>query len=351
MLGRHVEAEVARVAALSATNRSSTFTFGVGINVRGGSAPAATAADGLATEWVFASREDGDLSDTQAVERLFARVKPTHVLHLAARLQSLNEMTARPVDFWMGNVTVNNNVLAAAYAQQRRAPGAQPVRVISVLSTVMFPRDAIFPVDAAQSETGALHPAGEAYALSKRALAALSRWYNMQHGTDFLTVLPGNFFGAHGDFGAATAPLVNALIAKAVSAAAAAAASPNSLPPPLRVMGTGRPLRQLMHAADFARALLWSLEHLPAATSAAPGAPLIIAGPEHSICDIAHMVANAVGYAGGLQFDTDAVDGPLRRTADDAVFRALAPDFAFKPLEEGISTTVSWYRENEAVRN
>ena len=349
MLGRHVAAEVARVAAMSGGG-SVTFTFGVGLDARGGPSPAASAADGIPTEWVFATRADGDLSDAAAVERLFVRVQPTHVLHLAARLQSLNEMTARPVDFWTGNVTLNNNVLAAAHAQQLRAPGGgRPVRVVSVLSTVMFPRDATFPVDAAQAEAGALHPAGEAYALSKRALAALSRWYNAQHGTDFLTVLPGNFFGAHGDFGVATAPLVNALIAKAVAAATVAAANPAVPPPPLRVMGTGRPLRQLMHAADLARALLWALEHLPAAAPTAPAAPLIVAGPEHSIADIAHMVAHAAGFAGGLQFDTDAVDGPLRRTADDAAFRALAPAFAFTPLEEGIRTTVAWFREH-AVR-
>jgi len=205
----------------------------------------------------------------------------------------------------------------------------------------MFPRDATFPVDAAQAEAGTLHPAGEAYALAKRALAALSRWAHTQHGDDFLTVLPGNFFGAHGDFGAATAPLVNALIAKAC---AAAAAGPGAAAP-LHVMGTGKPLRQLMHAPDLARVLLWALDHYASPAAGAPAAPpLVVAGPEHAIRDVAQMVADAAGFRGALTFDTDAVDGPLRRTADTGAFEALCPDFAFTPLARGIRDTVAWYR-------
>ena len=103
-----------------------------------------------------------------------------------------------------------------------------------------------------------------------------------------------------------------------------------------------------MHAADLARILLWALEHGPTARgpAAAPTAPLVVAGPEHSIRDIAEMVAAAAGFAGELAFDTAAVDGPLRRTADASVFEALCPDFAYTPLAEGIAETVAWYRSS-----
>jgi GDP-L-fucose synthase len=343
MLGRAVEAEVVRLAGGRTARGGAPLTHGCGLAARGG-APA-PGDDGTATEWVFTRRTDGDLADAVAVEALFRRHQPTHVLHLAARLQSLNEMTARPVEFWLDNVAVNNNVLAAAH---KFRGWCGPIRVVSVLSTVMFPRDAAYPVGPAAAEEGTLHPAGEAYGLAKRALAALSRWYAAQHGDDFVTVLPGNFFGAHGDFGASTAPLVNALIAKATAAAAVAGAGaeagaggPAASPPPppvLHVMGTGKPLRQLMHARDLARALLWALEHY------AGGPPLIVAGPEHSIREVAEMVASATGFAGELTFDTGAVDGPLRRTADASAFAAACPDFAFTPLADGIKETAEWYR-------
>lgn len=342
MLGRHVCAEVERLAGGKTSSRSTSdrafpLTVGSGMLPDGTLVSEASHAeqdDVMQTEWIFVSRKDADLNDIAAVERLFKRYQPTHVLHLAAHLQSLNEMTARPVDFWLGNVTVNNNVLSTAHKFQS---WCGPIRVISVLSTVMFPRDATFPVDAAQAEAGTLHPAGEAYALAKRSLAALSRWYNQQYGDTFLTVLPGNFFGAHGDWSPATAPLVNALITKAVTAAASGA-------PTLSVMGTGRPLRQLMHARDLARILLWALDHFsPAPCSRS--VPLVVAGPEHSIQEIAQMVCKATGFQGSLAFDTHAVDGPLRRTADTTVFESLCPGFAFTPLAESIGLAVDWYRE------
>jgi CDP-6-deoxy-D-xylo-4-hexulose-3-dehydrase len=343
MLGRHVCAEVERLAAGKVSARSTSdrmfpLTNGSGVLPNGELATEASHTefgDGVQTEWIFASRKDADLNDLAAVERLFKRFQPTHVLHLAAHLQSLNEMTARPVDFWLGNVTVNNNVLSTAHKFQS---WCGPIRVISVLSTVMFPRDATFPVDAAQAESGTLHPAGEAYALAKRSLAALSRWYNQQYGDNFLTILPGNFFGAHGDWSPATAPLVNALITKAVTAAMNGT-------PTISVMGTGRPLRQLMHARDLARILLWALDHFTPPPSSR-SAPLVVAGPEHSIREIAEMVCEAVGFQGSLAFDTQAVDGPLRRTADTSVFESLCPRFAFTPLPESIRLAVDWYRQH-----
>ena len=147
-------------------------------------------------------------------------------------------------------------------------------------------------------------------------------------------MLPGNFFGEHGDFEAGTAPLVNALIAKAVDASNASSV--------LSVMGSGEPLRQIMYAGDLARILLWALEYYhpdPDAPS-----PLIVAGPEHSIRDIATMVSSAIGFKGDVFFDRNVPDGPLRRTADTNHFEKLCPDFAYTPLDASIRAAAAWYR-------
>jgi CDP-6-deoxy-D-xylo-4-hexulose-3-dehydrase len=334
MLGHHVTTEVSR-HLVSKREGDVNITLGHCCSPTGGYLDSSHAEnDEISTEWVFASRKDGDLSDLRSVEDLFRRCQPTHVLHLAAKLKSLKEMTQRPVDFWMGNVDINNNVLHTAH---KFRTWCGPIRVVSVLSTVMFPRDAVFPINAEQSESGSLHPAGEAYALSKRALAALSRFYRTQHGEDFVTVLPGNFFGEHGDFEAGTAPLVNALIAKAVGASNSSSV--------LSVMGSGEPLRQIMYAGDLARILLWALEYYR--PSADIPTPLIVAGPEHSIRDIAKMVSSAVGFNGDIFFDKDIADGPLRRTADTSQFEKLCPDFTYSHLDASIRSTASWYRSHQ----
>ena len=282
-------------------------------------------------KFIFLTRADGDLRDPAAVAQLFKRHQPTHVVHCAGRLASIGTMSAHPVDFWADTCAINNNVLQAAHHFQA---WVGPIRVVSVLSTVMFPANAQFPVGASDAELydGALHEAAEGYAFAKRALAKQTAWYRKQHGDKFTCVLPGNFFGAHGDFNPQTAPLANALIARAVAAADGGATDP------LQVLGTGRPLRQLMWAADLARALIWAAFHYDEAE------PLIIAGDEVSVADLAQHVCAAAGFAGGLKFQADSVDGPLRRTANADKFAALCPGFKATPLAEALKATVDWHR-------
>ena len=283
------------------------------------------------SKWVFSSKEDGDLRSIDEVRNLFKKYTPTQVLHCAARLQSIAEMTNRPVDFWLDNVSVNNNILQVAHESKKRTG---PVKVVSVLSTVMFPKDATFPVTADQLHTGPPPLASESYALAKRALDNLTKWYRAQHKANFVTVLPGNFYGAYGDFNPKTAPLVNALIAKAE---AAKMAGDSNLP----VMGTGKPERQVMWAGDLARILLWALDNLD------QNDPLIVAGPEVSIAEIATVVCDVCGFQGKPSFDVAGPDGPLKRTADTSVFDSLCPEFKMVSLKEGIEKTVTWYRDHQ----
>ena len=93
-----------------------------------------------------------------------------------------------------------------------------------------------------------------------------------------------------------------------------------------------------MHAADLARACAWALFHYDA------GEPLIVAGEEVSVRHLADLVCQATGLTGWLAFDGEAVDGPLRRTADTK-FAAMWPGFAFQPLLQGNKDTVAWYEK------
>jgi GDP-L-fucose synthase len=343
MLGRHVQAELEKFVvedescAINVTFPRRLLTYDVSMDIVAGTGRESRRAgvgrensfDGKTVEWIFTTRIDADLRNTCDVENLFKRFQPTHVLHLAGSLQALQEMTSRPVDFWINNVTMNNNVLSAAHKFQE---WSGPIKLVSVLSTVMFPKDASYPVDASQALSGALHPAGEGYGLSKRALAHLSRWYREQHGMSYSTVLPGNVFGAYGDFNPSTAPLVNALVAKAQAVRAGNSQC-------LNVMGSGEPLRQIMHASDLARIMIWAAFNLD------QDVPLLVAGNEVSIKEIARMVSEATGIQSvTITFDAKQADGPFKRTADVKEFRRLCPTFVFKPLSDSLAETVDWYR-------
>jgi GDP-L-fucose synthase len=276
--------------------------------------------------WVFVTSSDGDLRDPTVVDALFAQHRPTHVLHCAARLSSVADMTARPVDFWMDNVQINNNVLKAAY-------GAH-AKVTSVLSTVMLSKDAQYPVTGTAADIfgGQLHEASQSYGFAKRALAHLSQWYRKQHGCQFSCILPSNIFGPYGKFETRAAPLLNALIAKAARARSAGV--------PMTVMGTGAPLRQMLYARDLARILVWAVDHFD------DDLPLIVAGQEVAVRDLAGMAMAAVGgNTTGLEFDTSCPDGPLRRTADTSRFEGLYSSYKPTALHKAIEETAAWYLE------
>lgn len=54
--------------------------------------------------WIFLSSSDTDLSDDAAVDALFDRVAPTHVVHLAAHVGGLFANMAGNLDFFCKNM-------------------------------------------------------------------------------------------------------------------------------------------------------------------------------------------------------------------------------------------------------
>jgi CDP-6-deoxy-D-xylo-4-hexulose-3-dehydrase len=320
MLGRYIQDVV--LEQFSKENLTPTITSSTPLKVKTKD-----------SEWVFVTRRDGDLRKVEDVNNIFKRFQPTRIIHCAAHLASIQEMSAKPVDFWMNNVRINNNILEAAFEFQT---WNGPIKVVSILSTVMFPENAQVPIDASLIYDGPPHSAPESYAYAKRSLAQLIHWYRKQHDCDFVSILPGNFFGAYGDFNQNTAPLVNALIAKVESQ------REHNLSTPLIMMGTGTPLRQIMFAYDLAQIVIWALEYYN------EDDPLIVAGEEISISQIAQLVCEQTGFRGCLQFDKNIKnDGPLRRTADTSYFKRLYPSFKTTPLPIGIKKTIEWYRSNK----
>ena len=54
--------------------------------------------------WVFLSSKDGDLRDRKATEAIFERVRPTHVIHLAAMVGGLFANMSKKVEFYRENM-------------------------------------------------------------------------------------------------------------------------------------------------------------------------------------------------------------------------------------------------------
>jgi GDP-L-fucose synthase len=74
------------------------------------------------------------------------------------------------------------------------------VRLVSCLSTCIFPDCAPLPMNESIIMDGPPHFSNREYAYAKRMVLMLGDLYNEQYGTNFATVVPCNVFGKHDNF-------------------------------------------------------------------------------------------------------------------------------------------------------
>lgn len=267
--------------------------------------------------WHFVCSQDGDLRSPLQTELLFARVRPTHVVHLAARVGGLFANLADNVGHLVDNLRINTNVLEAC-----RNHGVH--KTVTCLSSCVFPADAELPLAAGGLHAGPPHASNEGYAYAKRAAEVLSRRLAEATGKAYVCVIPVNMYGPHDNFDRDTSHVVPALVRKACEDAV------------LRVRGTGAARRQFLFSRDAARLVLWALEHYEDAAT-----PLMLAPPpgdEVSIRTLATTVQLLAGCA-AVEFDGDpGADGQALKTASCDL-----PDFEYTGLREGLEQTIAWY--------
>jgi GDP-L-fucose synthase len=87
------------------------------------------------------------------------------------------------------------------------------------------------------------------------------------------------------------------------------------------VWGTGRPRRELLYSDDMAEACLFLLR-LPDTEFAKLVAPATLplvnigTGVDHTIAELAKLVAEVVGFRGALRFDPSRPDGTPQKLLD-----------------------------------
>ena len=197
-------------------------------------------------EWVFLSSKDGDLRKYEDTAKIFEKYKPTHCLHLAAYVGGLFRNLKYKSEFFDYNMLINMNVL-------RCCKEFKLVKVVSCLSTCIFPDKTKYPINERMIHDGAPHPSNEGYAYAKRMLDVQSRMYRSQFDQKFVTIIPTNIYGKHDNFNLEDAHVVPALINKFYLASKT---GENVI-----VKGTGRPLRQFIYANDLANLIIWVVDN------------------------------------------------------------------------------------------
>jgi len=281
------------------------------------------------TNLLVRSHGELDLTDRTATFDFVLQSRPQVIIDAAARVGGIMANNTYPADFLSQNLQIQVNLLDAAVA-------ARVPRLLFLGSSCIYPKFAQQPIEESALLTGALEPTNDAYAIAKIAGILQVQAVRRQYGLSWISAMPTNLYGPGDNFSGSDSHLVPALIRRYEEAKASGA-------PEVTNWGTGTPQRELLHVDDLASACLYLLEHFDG-----PGHINVGTGIDHTISEIADMVAEAVGYAGETLWDPTKPDGTPRKLLDVSLLREAGwqPRIA---LRDGIDATVAWYRANVGV--
>jgi len=279
-------------------------------------------------KWIFLSSKDGNLLSETETEAIFEKYQPTHVIHLAALVGGLFANMSANCDFFRNNMKMNDNILSCSHKHKVE-------KVVSCLSTCIFPDKTTYPIDETMVHNGPPHNSNFGYSYAKRMIDVQNRAYNEQHGCQFTSIIPCNVFGPHDNFNIQQGHVIPGLINKAYQA------KKNGTP--FEIWGTGAPLRQFIYSLDLAKLTVWVLREYQEID------PIILAtdeADEVSIKDVAMMVLEASDFKGEVKFLTDKADGQFKKTASNSKLRKYLSEFKFVPIKQAIQETVEWFDKN-----
>jgi GDP-L-fucose synthase len=264
---------------------------------------------------ILRTRRELDLTNQAAVERFFSETRPEYVFLAAARVGGILANSSLPADFIFANLSIQTNVIHECYRSSVK-------RLLFLGSSCIYPRDAAQPLKEESLLTGPLELTNRPYAVAKIAGIEMCWAYNRQHGTRFLAAMPTNLYGLGDNYDLQSSHLVPALIRKMHEAKVAKADR-------VVVWGTGTPRRELLYSEDAADACVFLMSlpdgEIDAMLSSEKTPPLLNVGcgVDHTVAEIATLVADVVNYSGSIVFDPAKPDGTPRKLMDTSRLTAL----------------------------
>ena len=269
-----------------------------------------------------------DLENSHQTADFVASIKPSLIVDAAAKVGGIGANNSYPVEFLADNLRIQGNLMSAAHK-------AGVPNFVFLGSSCIYPRDCAQPIKEEYLMTGPLEETNSAYAIAKIAGIELINSYRKEYGTQWISLMPTNLYGPRDNFDLNASHVLPAFIRRFVEAAESGADS-------VTLWGSGTPLREFLHVDDLAEAVVVASEKYDSSLHLNIGS-----GEDLSIKELASTVARAAGFTGQIQWDSSKPDGTPRKVLDVSRIKALG----WKPtitLEEGIASTIAWYKEANA---
>jgi GDP-L-fucose synthase len=275
------------------------------------------------------SSRDLDLTCQAATFAYLAEHRPDEVIVAAAMVGGIHANSTYPADFMYKNLMIATNAIEGSYQA-----GVQ--RLIFLGSTCIYPKFAVQPIREESLLTSALEATNEAYAIAKISGLKMCEFYRRQYGVCYHSAMPTNLYGQGDNYHPQNSHVLPALIRRFHEAKRDGLSE-------VAIWGTGKPLREFLHADDAAAGILHLLQ-----LETPPEWVNLGCGIDISIGDLARLVMKTVGYEGELSFESSKPDGTPRKLTDISKIKATgwAPKI---PIEQGVRMAYQSFLDEQAA--
>ena len=330
------------------------------------------------TNLVTRTHADLDLTNTSAVDDFFTREKPEYVFLAAAKVGGIVANNTYRGEFIYENLMIQNNVVHQSYRHGVK-------KLLFLGSTCIYPKYCPQPMKEEYLLTDVLEYTNEPYAIAKIAGIKLCESYNLQYGTNFISVMPTNLYGTNDNFDLEKSHVLPALLRKIHLGKALENENWDAINKDLdrlpiegvkgqtdrkiilqklkkygitqsedsqvsvEIWGSGRPRREFLWAEDMADACTFIMEQRDFKDSYPTNAIEIRnthinigTGTDISIADLAELIKQHIDFKGRLVFNTNKPDGTLKKLTNVSKLHELGWQHRVS-LEDGIQKIYKWY--------
>lgn len=277
------------------------------------------------SNFVFRTSAELDLRIQADVFDFFEKEKPTYVFLAAAKVGGIMANNTYRADFIYENLQIQNNVIHAAYKNSVE-------KLMFLGSSCIYPKLADQPLSEDALLTGKLEETNEPYAIAKIAGIKMCEAYRSQYGCNFISVMPTNLYGPNDNYDLQNSHVLPAMIRKFHEAK-------ENGNPSVELWGSGKPMREFLHADDLADACVYLMENYHDSTLVNIGT-----GVDVTIKELAETIRDTVGYQGEIVWNSEKPDGTPRKLMDVSKLHSLGWKHTID-LKEGIKMVYDEYKE------
>ena len=249
---------------------------------------------------ITADRKKLDLRNQIAVKKFIKNRKPEAVIIAAAKVGGIKANIKYPATFINDNLQIQTNLISSSYTYNVK-------KLILFGSSCIYPKNLKKPIKESQIMTGLLEETNESYAVAKIAGIKMIEAFNRQFNTNYICLMPCNLFGPNDNYDSQSSHFLPALIKKIYLASKLR--KKNKV---VKLWGTGKPLREVLHVDEVASACEFFLRKKIKRSLINIGSPV-----EMSIKNYANFIKKKIDTDVLIKFNNNKkLDGVFRKKLD-----------------------------------